>query len=212
MAHALRTVIDAGWLARRDDPIRGTRSTYELLEPLVRFYRLITAPNEQRLSRGGDARRVWLDAEATTASLIRSPQLEQLAYDWALVHAAPATFEGAVSLAGPTSLARPIAGANGEQIRDLDFAATETTPRGARRVLAVGEVKATSAKVGPALLDRLDRAAASLEASPPRGTIISGPLKRVLFSRAGFTNPLRRIADRRPDVELVDLARLYAGQ
>jgi uncharacterized protein len=211
MAHSLRTVMDAGWLARRDDPIRKARSTYELLEPLVRFHRLVIAPNEQRLARGGDARRVWLDAESTVASLIQGPQLEQLAYDWSLLHAAPDTFGGTVSLVGPTSLARPMDGGGGQSIRDLDFAAVETTSRGARRVLAVGEVKATTAKVGSALLDRIDRVATAWEASPPRGTTVTGPLKRVLFSRSGFTNDLRRIGDQRPDVELIDLRRLYSG-
>jgi uncharacterized protein len=212
MAHSLRTVMDAGWLARRDDPIRKSRSTYELLEPLVRFYRLVIAPNEQRLSRGGDARRVWLDAESTIAALIQGPQLEQLAYDWALVHAAADTFGGSVSLVGPTSLSRPMTAADGKPIRDLDFAAVETTARGARRILAVGEVKATTAKVGPGLLDRLDRVAGSWETKPPRGTTVTGPLKRVLFSRAGFTSDLRRMADSRPDIELVDLPRLYTGE
>ena len=44
MGHSLRTVIDAGWVTRRDDPLRKARSTYELLEPLLRFHRLVTAP------------------------------------------------------------------------------------------------------------------------------------------------------------------------
>lgn len=212
MAHSLKTVIDAGWLARRDDPVRQSRSTYELLEPLVRFHRLVVAPNEQRLTRGGDARRVWLDSESTISSLIQGPQLEQLAYDWALVHAAPATFGGSVSLVGPTSLSRPMAATDGKPIRDLDFAAVETTALGARRVLAVGEVKATLTKVGPGLLGRLDQVAASWEAKPPRGTTVTGPIKRILFSRSGFTNDLRRAAESRHDVELVDLPRLYTGQ
>ena len=114
-------------------------------------------------------------------------------------------------MVGPTSLARPQPGADGSVIRDLDFAAVETTVRGARRLLAIGEVKATTAKVGPALLARLDQVASTLESDPPRGVTISGSLKRVLFSRMGFTNELLRISDQRPDVELVDLARLYAG-
>jgi uncharacterized protein len=211
MAHALRTVLDAGWLARRDDPVRRNRSTYELLEPLIRFHRIVVSPNEPRLTRGGSARRVWLDSEANVASLIRGPQMEQLAYDWSLVHAARDTFGGSASLVGPTSLPRPIVAADGSTIQDLDFAAVESTPSGARRVLAVGEVKATSAKVGPALLDRLDRVATVWEAKAPVGTIVEGPLKRVLFSAAGFTNELSRIGDQRDDVELVDLARLYDG-
>jgi hypothetical protein len=33
----------------------------------------------------------------------------------------------------------------------------------------------------------------------------------VLLARFGFATPLRRAATDRPDVELVDLARLYSG-
>ena len=146
------------------------------------------------------------------ASLIRGPQLEQLAYDWARIYASQETFGGTVSLVGPTSLARSLSNPSGPPIRDIDFAAVETTPRGSRRILAIGEVKATTAKVGPTLLDRLDLVAALWEAKPPKGTTINGPIKRVLFSGAGFTNELRRIGDRRDDVELVDLPRLYNGQ
>jgi uncharacterized protein len=210
-AHALRTVLDAGWLARRDDPVRQNRSTYELLEPLIRFHRLVVSPSEQRLTRGGAARRVWLDAEPTVATLIRAPQMEQLAYDWALVHASRKTMGGSASLVGPTSLPRSLTAPDGSTIRDLDFAAVEMTPKGARRVLAVGEVKATTAKVGTSLLDRIDRVATAWETKAPVGTTVHGTLKRVLFSASGFTNELQRIAEARSEVELVDLARLYSG-
>ncbi|MEU6429842.1 hypothetical protein ABZ860_28450 [Microbispora sp. NPDC046973] len=34
----------------------------------------------------------------------------------------------------------------------------------------------------------------------------------LLFARSGFSAALVRLADRRPDVELVDLGRLYGGE
>ena len=201
LSHALRTVIDAGWLARRDDPLRHNRSTYELREPLVRFHRLVTEPNEHRLSLGVDARRVWHDAEATVASLVLGPQLEQMSYDWATLFADAETFGGSVGSVGPTAIA-------GTQI---DLAAVEHTPRGGRRLLAVGEVKALTTRVGVAQIERLDAACAAVAADPPRQLRIDRNLKRVVVSRAGFTNDLRRLATRRGDIELVDLERLYHG-
>jgi hypothetical protein len=40
---------------------------------------------------------------------------------------------------------------------------------------------------------------------------VADPVILVLFARFGFATPLRRAATDRPDVELVDLARLYSG-
>ena len=106
---ALTTVIDAGWVAQRNDPIRSQRSTYELLEPLVRFNRLIIEPNEHHLN-SGLAERVWRDARPLVASSIMAPQLEQLAWEWSLLHANTDTLGGRASAVGPTSLPRPVVG------------------------------------------------------------------------------------------------------
>ena len=209
--HALRTTIDAGWIERRDDPLRDRRTTYELREPLVRFHRLVIEPNQQRLLRGVPPQRVWNHVEATVASLIHGPQLEQLAYDWALVHASSETFGGVVSAVGPTALARAVAASDGTEIRNIDLAAVEQTPRGGRRLLALGEVKSHGTRVGPALLDRLDRAVAAVERTPPARIAVQGTIRRVLVSRGGFTNELRRAAQSRAEVILVDLQRLYHG-
>lgn len=211
LAHALRTVIDAGWLARRDDPIRKQRASYELREPLVRFHRLVIEPNEHRLSLNIDPNRVWNDVEPVVASLIFGPQLEQLAFDWALLYASQQTFGGTVSAVGPTALARPVADDAGGTIRNLDFAAVEFTSSGGKKILAIGEVKAHTTRVGVGLLNRLDLAARSLVSRTPAGITVTPDIKRLLVSRSGFTNELRRLADGRADVELVDLNRLYHG-
>jgi hypothetical protein len=199
LSHALRTVIDAGWLTRRDDPIRSNRSTYELREPLVRFHRLVIEPNEHRLELGVDAHKVWHDSEHTVASLILGPQLEQLAYDWALLFADHATFDGTAAAVGPTTVGD----------LQVDFAAVEQRPRGGRRLLALGEAKALTTRVGIDIVARLDHACQLAAASPPKSMQVPGNVKRIVFSRSGFTNELRRLADRRSEVELVDLERLY---
>ena len=131
--------------------------------------------------------------------------------DWALVHASSETLGGVVSAVGPTALARAVTASDGTEIRNIDLAAVEQTPRGGRRLLALGEVKAHGTRVGPALLDRLDRAVASLERTPPARIAVQSTIRRVLVSRGGFTNELRRAAQSRAEVILVDLQRLYHG-
>jgi uncharacterized protein len=199
--HALRTTIDAGWVERRDDPLREKRSVYELREPLVRFHRLVIEPAEYRLLAGVDAKRVWLEAEPAIAALVLGPQLEQLAADWALRFAGYDTFGGSVTSAGPTTIG-PM---------QIDLAAVEASPNGSRRVLALGEVKALSTRVGISIVDRLDDACARLARTRLAGFRTEQPVNRVVVSRSGFTNELRRLADRRTDVVLVDLDRLYNG-
>lgn len=151
-------LVDAGWVTKRDDPLRQRRATYELREPLVRFHRLVIEPSEQRLLAGAPPERVWLGAQPSVASLVLPRQLESIAIDWALRYASPDTFDGFVTSAGSTEIGR----------YQVDLAMVETTPRGSRRLLAVGEVKATSAKVGVGVLDRLDAICATTEAQPAR--------------------------------------------
>jgi uncharacterized protein len=212
LAHALKIVMDAGWVLRRDDPLRKNRSTYELREPIIRFHRLVIEPNEHRLSLGLDPARVWNDAEPFVASLILGVELERLTYEWCMVFAASETFGGVASAAGPTALIRQVSDRQGETIRDLDLAVVENTPRGGQRLLALGEVKALTTKVGVRLLERLDTAVDAIRIHPPVGVDTTGEIKRVIVSRSGFTNELRRIGLSRSDVEMVDLDRLYNGE
>lgn len=207
---ALTAVIDAGWVAQRHDPIRSQRSMYELLEPLVRFNRLIIEPNEHRLN-AGLADRVWLDAKPMIATSVLAPQLEQLAWDWCLLYASADSLGGRASAVGPTSLPRALRGHDGQAIQHIDLAAVETTHRGGKRLMAIGEVKALTAPIGVGLLSRLDTAAESLVARPPEGLAV-GDIRRILVSRSGFTGELERAVERRSDVELVDLHRLYHGE
>lgn len=202
LSHALRTVIDAGWLVRRDDPLRQNRSIYELREPLVRFHRLVVQPNEHRLEIGVEPERIWRDAEPIVASLILAPQLEQISLDWSLRYASYTTFDGTVSGAGPTTIGTA----------QVDLAAVEHSSNGATRVLALGEVKARTTRVGVDVVERLDGLTEQLIRSRPKTLSAQPDLKRVVVSRSGFTNDLRRLADRRPDVQLVDLDRLYFGE
>jgi uncharacterized protein len=160
---------------------------------MVRFYRLVTEPHLQRLN-AGRGREVWCDVRPVVASQILAPHLEYLALDWLVRFAASETVGGSLSLAGSTVL-------NGRSSQ-IDIAAVEATARGATRPILIGEVKATVERVGVDQLARLDDIA----------TRLTNPdCKRLIVSKAGFTTDLERAAARRPEVELVDLVRLYTG-
>ncbi|MCP3769202.1 hypothetical protein [Streptomyces sp. MAR25Y5] len=77
-------------------------------------------------------------------------------------------------------------------------AATET---------AIGEAKGTLTPVGLPHLERPEH----LRGLPP-GARVGAPPRLLLFARSGFTGDLRREADRRGDVEPVDLHRMYRGE
>jgi hypothetical protein len=148
----------------------------------------VVQPNEHRIDIGVEPDRIWRDAEPIVASLILAPQLEQISLDWALRCAAHATFEGTVSAAGPTTIGTA----------QVNLAAVEHTSTGATRVLALGEVKARTTRIGVDVVERLDDLSERLIRSNPKNLIVGPGIKRMIVSRSGFTNDLRRLADRRP--------------
>ena len=68
---------------------------------------------------------------------------------------------------------------------------------------AIGEAKHTTTPRGPADLDRLDHIRALLPTPQDRSC------RLLLFSATGFERNLVRSVTDRPDVELIDLDRLY---
>jgi uncharacterized protein len=199
LGHALGVVLDAGWVTKLDDPLRSNRSTYMLAEPMIRFYRLVIEPNMQRLAVGR-ARDVWRDVRPVVASQILGAHMEQLAIEWVLRFANAETLGGAPALVGPTQL--DAAATPGGADAQIDLAGVVAGPRGDQHPIFVSEVKATSARVGVKQLARLDHTVERLRS--PR-------CHRLLFSRSGFTTDLERQATRRPEVQLIDLNRLYHG-
>jgi uncharacterized protein len=173
--------------------------------------------NLQRLSVGR-ASAVWRDVRPIVASQILGAHMEQLAIDWVLRFASPQTLGGALARVGPTQLglrrapsAKPRSitsdtGDAGFQIgghnTQIDLAGVEAGPRGDKHPIFVAEVKATDARVGIDQLTRLDHAVERLRAPN---------CHRLLFSRSGFTTDLERLAASRPEVQLIDLHRLYHG-
>lgn len=197
LKHILDVTLEAGWLTRREDPLRARRPTYEIAEPMIRFHRLVVEPHAARLATRRQPDLVWNDAKPGVASRIFGPHLETLTYDWVARFADPATVGGVVHRVGPSRLPNRM---------QVDVVVTERRRDDAGTVTAVGEVKATSEPMGVSELDRLDVAVAAV----PDGRAAE-VVKRLLVSRSGFTAGLSRAAATRSDVELVDLHRLYHG-
>ena len=204
LTHALDVLIDAGWVERHEDPFRVRRSRLELVEPIVRFHELVIEQFGGRLRRPGSAAQVWDDAQPIVRSRIYAPHLERLARVWMRDFASQDSVGG---------VADEVEGSDISGIGQLDLVAIERAVTGARKVIAVGEVKSGVEPVGMAEVQRLDIAIDMLTTGRSiqvRRMMTSRP-KQILVARAGFTVELRRAAARRGDIELVDLARLYQG-
>jgi AAA+ ATPase superfamily predicted ATPase len=201
LTHPLTMLERTQIVERLDDALRQRRPVYRITEPVVRLSQLLIRPNEARLI-GGAARQVWSEAADTVASLIHGPHLEELARTWCLLHAEPGTLGGRAGRVQPTVLPCP-AHRQGHQ---LDLVATEIRPHAGDRVIAIGEVKATRRAMDLGELHRLEHLRALLPAAS-----VGAPPRLLLFGRGGFETDLVAEAGRRPDVELIDLTRLYEG-
>jgi len=188
-------------IERLEDALRERRPIYRIAEPAIRFHQLVIRPAEARLVRHA-AEQVWADSADTVSSLIYGPHLEDLARDWCLSHAEPASIGGRASRAQPAVLA--CRGCRSSH--ELDVVAVAAQPAGADRIIAIGEVKSTTKRVDVNAVRRLDHIRDLLPADR-----IQGPPRLLLFSRSGFTKDLHTIAGDRTDVQLIDLPRLYAG-
>jgi uncharacterized protein len=196
MSHPLSVLTEAGWIDALVDPLREKRTRYVVSEPIVRWWRLIVEPNLHRLT-GPSPRptQVWADNEQLIATRIHAPHLERLAHWWLIAH-----YEEANLPHWPREVSSSVV-TIGRVRAQVDIVATESTTRGATEIVAIGEVKATAQPVGPKVLERLDFIAAG----------VAPNAVRVLVSLNGFTAPLRRAVEKRPDVRLADINSLYGG-
>ncbi|MFF4775315.1 ATP-binding protein [Microtetraspora fusca] len=201
LGHLLSGLRDIGLIDQVDDAFREKRSMYRIAEPVVRFHQLLIQRHEPELVIGR-ASRVWAEAADTVAGKIYGPHFEDLAREWCFEHADPETVGGVASRVRPTE----IACREHRQGHEIDIVVTESSSFSAERITAIGEAKGTSTAMDVPHLQRLEHLRGLLPAAKV------GPLpKLLLFGRSGFTESLRRVADARVDVELVDLDRLYNG-
>jgi hypothetical protein len=188
-------------ISKVNDALRSRRPLYQPTEPLIRLQHLIIRPFEARLVGRGRAL-VWDQLQDTVESLINGPHLEDLARSWCLGYAAPDTVGGLPSRCEPAL----IACREHQKNHELVVVVSADPPQQASRVLAIGEVKATTRPVGLNQLQRLRHIRTLL----PAGALAAQP-KLLLFSRQGFTPDLIAEAGTGAEIELIDLHRLYHG-
>jgi uncharacterized protein len=202
VGHLLEGLEQVGLVARLDDAFRQRRGAYRLTDPLIRLHSLVIERNEGALVRGLGPR-VWAASTDVVSSRIYGPHFEDLAREWCVSHATLSTLGGEPHQVLPAVLPCQ----THRQGHELDVVVIDSSGNQRRRVIAVGEAKATSDPVAQNQLRRLEHLR-DLVPAPLAPT----PARLILFSRAGFTPELRQEAAARDDVELVDIDRLYHGE
>lgn len=200
--HPLRALEEAGFVDRQDDVLRERRPIYRLADPIVRFHHVVT---RQDLARFEDRRtdEAWADAQPRFATHVLGPHFEQLAREFTARYAAAATTGGPVAKVGPAV----INDAKERTQHDVDVVALGRADDGTSPVLALGEAKHTTQRRTLGDLGRLERIRQLVAEKEPT----AAEAKLLVFSASGFDRNLLDAADDRPDVELVDLDRLYNG-
>lgn len=197
---ALKRLVAAGFVVRHDDPIRSQRPVYALADPFLQFHYAVLEPHG-RLLRARDPRVAWTTILAATFdSRVRGPVFEEQARSWARRYAGAETLGGLSGHVGPSVV---VSNGNEWQLDVVVAADEDTGAPSERTVLAIGEAK-SGETVGQGHLHRLEQARATLGTRAQRA--------RILLFAPAFTEGLLAVADRRHDLELVDLERLYHGE
>jgi hypothetical protein len=199
IAPSLNRLIAAGFVLRHEDPIRAQRPTYALADPFLQFHYAILEPHGSLL-RDRKPLEMWMRRLSTTFdSRVRGPVFEQQARAWVRRYASMATVGGPPDHLGPSSVTM-----EGKEYEiDVVVAADDESGQPSdRTVIAIGEAKAGET-VTERHVRRLERARASL------GARAAGAKLLLFGSQCG--QEVKDAAERRHDMEWVDLARLYTG-
>ena len=200
LAPSLNRLIAAGFVLRHEDPIRTRRPRYALADPFLQFHYAVLEPHASLL-RDRDPLGLWTQTLSTTFhSRVRGPVFEEQARAWVRRYASRDTIGASPDHVGPSSVTLEGTEYEIDVLVAADDGAVEPSDR---TVLAVGEAKAGE-PITARHLRHLERARAALG---PRAV----GAKLLLFG-AEFGTEVREVAGGRPDVELVDLARLYDGE
>lgn len=202
--HHLEVMTTAGFVVRHEDLFAARRPSYRVADPIVRFNHLINRRHRAWLE-DRRALEVWADAAVTYRSQIVGPHFESMCRLWTDRYASDATLGDP---AGPSASVQ-VNDREERQAFELDVVALRRGARASstKTVQFIGEAKAY--ELGVDSLERLDRLGDLLAGHS--GIALSPTVKRLLFSAEGFTADLADAARTRPDVELVDLDRLYEG-
>ena len=195
----------AGFVERADDVLQDRRPIYRLRDPIVRFSRLVTKPDGDRLERGEWAA-VLADRAHTLDAGVFGPHFEHLAREFVARFASTSTVGGQPGAVG--SAVVPDAAAR--RSHEIDVVAVESLSNRQRRVAAIGEAKFTAAPRNAGDLLRLERARELVVATRGERFDVTS-IRLLLFSANGFDAELTAAARARTDLELIDLDRLYSG-
>ena len=201
LRHPLLVLERAGFIRRDEDLWRSRRPLLRLDDPFLRFHYAVIRRNVPLF----EARRVeeaWGESRGAFAAQVLGPHFEQLARTWTERFASADTLGGLASHVGFTQ----VNDAGARSRVELDVVAVRGSLDAHRpHVLAVGEAKGGSAPRSMADVHKLERGRSILG---EKADVSEARL--LLFSRAGFAPEVHEAA-RRPDLELIDLERLYAG-
>jgi uncharacterized protein len=201
--HALNGLTRAGFVESIEDALRDQRPIHRLTDPIVRFCRLVTRPNVDRLEQ-----RRWPEVIAERQAAIRSgilgPHFEHLAREWTRRFATDEQLGGVASRVAPAVLSDPKA----KTSREVDVVALASGYGERPKVLAIGEAKYTEAQRTIADVARLDHLR-NLITATRSAQFETGSIKILLFSANGFDDELRAMSRSRNDLVLIDLAELY---
>lgn len=185
----------SGYLEETNDVLRK-RQSVTVSDPIIRFDRIVTAPQLDRLELD-DPARIWQRSLPAFRSMILGPHFEQLCREW-LSRFAPIEL-GVPEGFGTVGTAN-VHDHTGRAKHEIDAIALRSNA-----VTFLGEAKATLNQRGVADLERLERCARVLASMKYH----TDETRFGIFSRSGFTPQLQRLANGRPDVELIDTGRLY---
>jgi AAA+ ATPase superfamily predicted ATPase len=199
LAHLLDGLQDVGLIEHIDDALRGKRTVFQISEPVVRLHQLITGRYEPELV-AGRAARVWERTAETVAARIYGPHFEDVARRWCLEHASDEALGGPPGSVRPTEVPCP----EHRDRHELDVVVADDPAGG--RIIAIGQAKAAGTAMDARELRRLEHLRGLLPAAR-----VGQPPKLLLFCLSGFSAELAAEAAGRPDVELIDVGRLYRG-
>lgn len=202
LGHPLTVLEDSGFVIRDDDPFHAGRSRYRIAEPIISFYHAIMRPVWRRLERPGHAAQLWRDSRERFMATVLGPHFEGISRTWMSDFAGPDTVGDLPARVIDGVVNDPSA----RTTHQVDIVALGPGEGRRKRVLALGETKWGTRLDLPAL-QRLQHIRSLLAA---RADIDVSECRLICVGGRGFSTDLAA-AERRGDVILVDLERLYTG-